>query len=123
MIVLNFNPGIFKAYESKVISKLKGILYLYTEQGSYGSLVSIYETPNLDYIRPLQCAANKTLKSRSIAIVLQLTDSTIQNDDNACAHALSRSEIQECSLGYSDFHNLMRFTSKKMPNNILKNVC
>ncbi len=26
-------------------------------------------------------------------------------------------------LGYSDFHNLMGFTSKKMPNNILKNVC
>jgi hypothetical protein len=25
-----------------------------------------------------------------------------------------------CVLGYSDFHNLMRFTSKKMPNNILK---
>ncbi len=29
----------------------------------------------------------------------------------------------ESTLGYSDFHNLMRFTSKKMPNNILKNVC
>jgi hypothetical protein len=27
------------------------------------------------------------------------------------------------SIGYSDFHNLMRFTSKKMPNNILKSVC
>jgi hypothetical protein len=27
-----------------------------------------------------------------------------------------------CRLGYSDFHNLMRFTSKKMLNNILKNV-
>jgi hypothetical protein len=27
------------------------------------------------------------------------------------------------TVGYSDFHNLMRFTSKKMPNNILKNVC
>jgi hypothetical protein len=26
-------------------------------------------------------------------------------------------------VGYSDFHNLLRFTSKKMPNNILKNVC
>ncbi len=24
-----------------------------------------------------------------------------------------------CALGYSDFHNLMGFTSKKMPNNIL----
>jgi hypothetical protein len=23
------------------------------------------------------------------------------------------------ALGYSDFHNLMRFTSKQMPNNIL----
>ncbi len=31
--------------------------------------------------------------------------------------------FQEGDLGYSDFHNLMRFTSKKMPNNILKNVC
>jgi hypothetical protein len=28
-----------------------------------------------------------------------------------------------CVLGYSDFHNFMRFTSKKMLNNILKNVC
>ncbi len=27
------------------------------------------------------------------------------------------------TLGYSDFHNLMRFTSKKMPYDILKNVC
>jgi hypothetical protein len=27
------------------------------------------------------------------------------------------------TVGYSDFHNLMGFTSKKMPNNILKNVC
>jgi hypothetical protein len=26
---------------------------------------------------------------------------------------------QGCSLGYSDFHNLMGFISKKMPNNIL----
>jgi hypothetical protein len=26
-------------------------------------------------------------------------------------------------VGYSDFHNLMRFTRKKMQNNILKNVC
>ncbi len=25
-------------------------------------------------------------------------------------------------LGYSDFHNLMGFTCKKLPNNILKNV-
>jgi hypothetical protein len=24
-----------------------------------------------------------------------------------------------CYLGYSDFHNLMGFTSKKIPNNIL----
>ncbi len=24
-----------------------------------------------------------------------------------------------CTLGYNDFHNLMGFTSKKMPNNIL----
>jgi len=24
-----------------------------------------------------------------------------------------------CTVGYSDFHNLMGFTSKKMPNNIL----
>ncbi len=34
---------------------------------------------------------------------------------------------QPCTLystiGYSVFHNLMEFTSKKMPNNILKNVC
>jgi hypothetical protein len=27
-----------------------------------------------------------------------------------------------CRVGYSDFHNLMGFTSKKMPNNILTNV-
>jgi hypothetical protein len=27
------------------------------------------------------------------------------------------------TIGYSDFHNFMRFTSKKMLNNILKNVC
>jgi hypothetical protein len=27
------------------------------------------------------------------------------------------------SLGYSDFNNLMGFTSKKMPNNNLKNGC
>jgi hypothetical protein len=27
------------------------------------------------------------------------------------------------TVGYSDFHNLMGFASKKMPNNILKNVC
>jgi hypothetical protein len=25
--------------------------------------------------------------------------------------------------GYSDFYNLMGFTSKKMPNNSLENVC
>ncbi len=28
-----------------------------------------------------------------------------------------------CILGYSDFYNLMGFTSKQMPNNIIKNVC
>ncbi len=28
-----------------------------------------------------------------------------------------------CTIGYSDFHNLIRFTIKRMPNNILKNVC
>jgi hypothetical protein len=28
-----------------------------------------------------------------------------------------------CTLGYSDFNNLMGFTSKKLPNNILNNVC
>jgi hypothetical protein len=33
------------------------------------------------------------------------------------------SRIRISPLGYSDFHNLMGFTSKKMPNNILKNVC
>ncbi len=27
------------------------------------------------------------------------------------------------AVGYSNFHNLMGFTSKKMPNNILYNVC
>jgi hypothetical protein len=27
-----------------------------------------------------------------------------------------------CSPGCSDFHNLMRFPSKKIPNNIVKNV-
>ncbi len=32
-------------------------------------------------------------------------------------------EVTYCTLGYSDFHNLMGFTSKKMPNNILYNVC
>jgi hypothetical protein len=26
---------------------------------------------------------------------------------------------QACALGYSEFHNLMGFTSKKLPNNIL----
>jgi hypothetical protein len=31
--------------------------------------------------------------------------------------------ILPSTLGYSDFHNVMGFTSKKMPNNILKNVC
>ncbi len=31
--------------------------------------------------------------------------------------------VQECKVGYSDFHNFMRFTSKKMLNNILKNDC
>jgi hypothetical protein len=29
---------------------------------------------------------------------------------------------QQCTVGYGDFHNLMGFTSKQMPNNILKNV-
>jgi hypothetical protein len=29
----------------------------------------------------------------------------------------------DCRLGYCDVHNLMGFPSKKMPNNILKNVC
>ncbi len=36
---------------------------------------------------------------------------------NTCGTALHHT-----ILGYSEFHNLMRFTSKKMPN-ILKNVC
>ncbi len=27
------------------------------------------------------------------------------------------------TVGYSDFHNLLRFTSRKMLSNILKNVC
>jgi hypothetical protein len=27
-----------------------------------------------------------------------------------------------CAIGYSDFHNLWGFTSKKMPNNILKSA-
>jgi hypothetical protein len=30
---------------------------------------------------------------------------------------------QHLSVGYSDFHNLVGFTSKKMPNNIQKNIC
>ncbi len=29
----------------------------------------------------------------------------------------------QCTVGYSDFHNLMGFIRKKMTNNILKNVC
>ena len=29
----------------------------------------------------------------------------------------------QCTLGYSDFHNLMGFTSKMLSNNILKNGC
>jgi hypothetical protein len=28
-----------------------------------------------------------------------------------------------CAIDNSDFHNLVGFTSKKMPNNILYNVC
>jgi hypothetical protein len=28
-----------------------------------------------------------------------------------------------CAIGYIDFHNLMGFTSKKLPKNIPKNVC
>ncbi len=28
-----------------------------------------------------------------------------------------------CPIGYGDFHKLWGFTSKKMPNNILQNVC
>ena len=41
------------------------------------------------------------------------------------AHSSSSAQdlaANKCWLGYSDFHNLMGFTSKKMPNNILKNV-
>jgi hypothetical protein len=45
--------------------------------------------------------------------------------------ACNRSRREACgcgrrlgwTVGFSDFHDLMRFTSKKMPNNILKNVC
>ncbi len=41
-------------------------------------------------------------------------------------HFTTRSPIHLAGhrlLGYSDFHNLMGITSKKMPNNILYNVC
>ncbi len=34
-------------------------------------------------------------------------------------HSFSPQVTIACTLGYSDFHNLMGFTSKKMPNNIL----
>ncbi len=39
------------------------------------------------------------------------------------AQKASYNKNNTCLLGYSDFHNLMGFTSKKMPNNIPKNVC
>jgi hypothetical protein len=40
--------------------------------------------------------------------------------DRPCTYVLLAVERDRpCTLGYSDFHNLMGFTSKKMPNNIL----
>jgi hypothetical protein len=37
----------------------------------------------------------------------------------ALTAALHGRYVMLCPLGYSDFHNLTGFTSKKMPNNIL----
>ncbi len=34
-------------------------------------------------------------------------------------HVETTRRSHQCRIGYSDFHNLMGFTSKKMPNNIL----
>jgi hypothetical protein len=59
-----------------------------------------------------------------------ISPSTVPDMDPAChlAHRLRKKSwpfahtsknLQDCILGYSDFHNLMGFTSKKMPNNIL----
>ncbi len=43
-----------------------------------------------------------------------------QKNDRNLSPAARRSESRRgCTIGYSDFHNLMGFTSKKMPNNIL----
>jgi hypothetical protein len=38
-------------------------------------------------------------------------------------HCIAFTKTIPWQLGDSDFHNLKGFTSKKMPNNILKNVC
>ncbi len=58
-------------------------------------------------------------------------NSLAKRDRSVKTHLFPREkdvELRTCPrvgwlLGYSDFHNLMGFTSKKMPNNILKNVC
>jgi hypothetical protein len=47
----------------------------------------------------------------------------ITTAEEGCPNSETDNKVEvcasECTIGYSDFHNLMGFTSKKMPNNIL----
>ncbi len=52
----------------------------------------------------------------SLFLIAFLGNSDLSHDDPALTDVF-------LIVRYSDFHNLMRFTSKKMPTNILKNVC
>ncbi len=50
-----------------------------------------------------------------------MTATAVENcEQSGSVCALSDDSLKGvCWVGYSDFHNLMGFTSKKMPNNIL----
>ncbi len=47
-----------------------------------------------------------------------------RNERNCKSHETEMLRtLEDYGIGYSDFHNLMGFSCKNMPNNILKNVC
>jgi hypothetical protein len=45
------------------------------------------------------------------------------HEERGSGFAVLLATLDDCVVGYSDFHNLKGFTSKKMPNNILQNIC
>jgi hypothetical protein len=70
----------------------------------------------------LGSACKQLQENQAVAWILKTKEKNLPEQESRKPSVLVGLK-KGCALGYSDFHNLMRFTSKKMPNNILKNVC